>query len=168
MQSIVAAGPTNPWTSRKRKQVKQYKLKNESGKFFVLGSGFVGTESEGSLLNEGNLTCAVGLGFKGLTVEVTKSYAVVYIRAGDAVSLTGVSKKVGDLSKNQLDPSKRRFATFKEAAIHAGRFHTRRANRTDAVNSGTAGHVGAFVVETTDPVNSYVNPGTGLTNTIKG
>jgi hypothetical protein len=146
---------------------KQYKLLGSNGLYFVSGQGFSGkTVADATVLSQANIDCLAGVGFTGQTAE-TKSYAVVYIRQNDAVSATSVSKKAGDISQNQLDPSKRRFASFKEAAIHAGRFHTRRARRTDSVGSGSAGHVGAFVIETSDPVNSAVNLTTGLTNSLK-
>lgn len=146
---------------------------NTSGKYFVAGAGFSATSANAaSKLSadevEGVQQCARNFGAETSTKEAASevSFGVVYIRKGDKVSVTGVTKVKGDLGQNQLDPSKRRFATFKEAATHAGRFQFRRASRNDAVDSGTAGHVGAFVIQTNDPVNSGVNPATGKTNSL--
>ncbi len=143
----------------------------QSGLYFVQGKGFIArTQNEATrLCNETAVAtqeCAARFGQETSTIEevANVSWAPVYIRGTDKVSLTGVTKNPAQPNLGQVDPSKRRFATFKEAAIHAGRFYVRRARRTDAKDSGTAGHVGAFVVETNDPVNSSVNPETGLSN----
>jgi len=146
---------------------------NQSGKYFVAGSGFSATcaKSATQLTADeaaGVQQCARNFGSETSTQEAvsTGSFAVVYIRGTDKVTADGVTKAKGDLGKNQIDPSSRRFATFKEAATHAGRFQFRRARKSDPVDSGTAGHVGAYVIKTDDPVNSAVNPATGLTNSL--
>lgn len=157
--------------------MKEFVLKNNTtGLYFVENSGFTAqTPQEATRLTAETVSCvgqcAAKMGFGNTSSEAAPnkvSYAVVYIRKGDQVSLTGVTKQPGSITLNQLDPSKRRFASRHEANVHAGRFYTRRANKTDLVGSGTAGHVGVFVIETTDPVNSYVNPASGLTNSLKG
>lgn len=143
---------------------KKYKL-SQDGKFFVEGKGFVGTAANASLLDEGKVKCVAGLGFNFQTVEAVESYAIVYIRKGEGVKLlAGYSKDKADANKGQIDPSKRRFATFDEANHHGSRFAERRAKRTD--KPGTAGHEGYFVIETSDAVNSKVNWKSGLTNPV--
>lgn len=149
----------------------KYVLKNGSGSYFVAGRGFSGkTECEGTVYTDkssasGSQSCLAKLGFgDSELVEVSSvSFACVYIRKGDADGIK-VTKKKGDANMNQIDPSKRRFATFDEARIHGSRFHVRKANRGD--KPGTAGHLGYYVTETNDPVNAAVNPKTGLTNSI--
>ncbi len=145
---------------------KQYKLKGPNGLYFVNGAGFSGTLATASVLTCENLTCLEGVGFKGTKVELPSSYAVVYIRKGEGQNLLkGLGKSRPDAANGQVDPSKRRFASFDEAVAHGSRFQVRRAHRGDA--AGTAGHIGFFVVETYDPVNSAVNWKSGLTNSIK-
>ena len=73
-----------------------------------------------------------------------------------------LNKLAPDANAGQVDPSKRRFATFDEAVMHGSRFAARRKDRKDS--DGTAGHKGFFVVETNDAVNSAINWKTGLTN----
>lgn len=93
------------------------------------------------------------------------SFAVVYIRKGEGVNLlNGLSKGSVDANKGQVDPSKRRFATFGEAKQHGSRFNLRKAKADD--KEGSAGHEGYFIVETFDPVNSVVNFASGLTNSL--
>lgn len=148
--------------------MKQVVLKNNQGQYFVDGRGFNGTKQDATRINEDQadckIKCAAAFGVSAITEDVTKSWAVVYIRKNDSVSLTSVNKLAPNAAAGQFDPSKRRFATDTEAKVHAGRFHARRAKRGDA--PGTAGHIGAFVVETNDPVNSFVNFTTGLTNSL--
>lgn len=142
-----------------------------SGLYFVDGKGFTGNLSSATRLSaeDGQCTikCAGKMGVSSVIEEVQgKSFAVVYIRKDDITTATSVSKKAGAPSANQFDPSKRRFGSFKEAQMHAARFPFRRASKNDARDSGTAGHKGAFVIETTDPVNASVNPDTGKTNAV--
>ncbi len=148
-------------------------LKNTKGLFYIEGSGFVTTDkSKASRLNAESAECTIGcaakMGISGVTAEEVSnaSFAVVYIRKGDKVTATSITKAPANASLNQFDPSPRRFATRAEANTHGKRFDTRRANKTDAVGSGTAGHIGFFVIETTDEVNAAVNPKTGLTNSL--
>lgn len=145
--------------------MKQYKLKDASGKFFVTGKGFSTTvEASASSLDEAQIKCLLGLGFTDFEqIESSRSYAVVYIRRGEGIKLLGGSRKnVPDADKGQVDPSKRRFATWDEAHQHGSRFPERRAEKCD--KAGTAGHEGFFVIETGDPVNAKVNWKSGKTN----
>lgn len=145
-------------------------IKNPSGSYFVEGQGFAGTQASASRYDSATATakqaCIASCGLGSTTLESVSevSYAVVHIRKGDIVTATGISKNQANSTLNQFDPSKRRFATRAEANTHGKRFDTRRANKADAKGSGTAGHVGFYVIETNDPVNAYVNPATGLTN----
>ncbi len=144
----------------------KYNLKGINGKFFVKGQGFTAcTKNTASVLSNGEIACAAGLGYNGTAVEAILSYAVVYIRKGEGVKLlNGGSKNTPDINKGQVDPSKRRFATEDEAWKHGTRARERRANQGD--QKGTAGHEGFFVIETSDPVNSAVNWKSGLTNSL--
>lgn len=142
-------------------------LKGTNGNYFVLGQGFTAPlVSAASLLSNEQVASALNVGFTGTVEEVaTKSFAVVYIRKGDANGTT-LNKQAPNANLGQVDPSKRRFETRDEAIIHGSRFATRRARKSDPVGSGTAGHIGFYVIETNDPVNSAVNPATGLTNSL--
>jgi hypothetical protein len=150
----------------------KYTLKGkQSGKFFVTGKGFVATcAKEASQLSadeaEGIKQCARNLGSEDSTsAEVqTSSWAVTYIRKNALQANGKISQKPLDAGKNEIDPSRRRFATREEAITHGSRFNVRRANRGD--EPGTAGHIGFYVTETQDPVNAKVNPKTGLTNPV--
>lgn len=151
----------------------KYVLKNSDGYFFVDGKGFHATSMKGAtvLTNDQadcTIACSGKLGIVGITkVVAVTSFAVVYIRKDFLVGSTdGVhgTQKQGDKNLNQVDPSKRRFATRDEALHHGARFPERRANRGD--KAGTAGHIGYYVVETNDPVNSAVNWKSGLTNPV--
>lgn len=154
--------------------MKNVVLKNTlTGLFYAEGSGFTAkTAAEATRLDaesaECNSACAKKMGFGQVTTEALadKSFGVVYIRKGD-LDGQSLDKQAPNAALNQFDPSPRRFATFDEARIHGSRFHVRRADRGDARNSGTCSHRGFYIVDTTDPVNSSVNPATGLTNPIK-
>jgi hypothetical protein len=151
----------------------KYVLKNTAGFFFVDGKGFTATSAkDATVLNNDQADCTIAcsgkLGIVGLVkVVAVTSFAVVYIRKDFLVGSTdGVhgTQKPTDKNLNQVDPSKRRFATRDEALHHGSRFPERRANKGD--KPGTAGHIGYYVVETNDPVNSAVNWKSGLTNSI--
>ncbi len=152
----------------------KFVLKNLAGLYLVVGSGFIGkSASQGTQLSESEANCAAGcaqkMGLGNTTSETVPeiSFAVVYVRKGDTFSNGVLTKASPNANLNQFDPSKRRFATRADANTHGKRFDTRRASKSDPKNSGTAGHIGFFVIETNDPVNSTVNPATGLTNSIK-
>ncbi len=142
-------------------------LKGENGLYFVLGQGFTAScPGAASVLDCSQIKCAAGLGYNGTKEELAenKSFAVTYIRAKDLS--TGSLVKAGlNAAMNEVDPSKRRFATFDEAVRHGSRFNVRKANRGD--QPGTAGHRGFYVSETSDPVNAKINWKTGLTNPVK-
>lgn len=143
---------------------KTYKLQDSNGRYFVSGEGFSATSAvAASAVDEGQIQCLVGLGFEDFKkIEVIQSYAVCYVRRDDKV-VNGVLVQVKpDAAKNQIVPSKRRFATDDEAWQHGTNARTRKANRGD--EPGSAGHKGFFVVETSDPVNAKVNWKSGLTN----
>lgn len=129
------------------------------GSYFVAGSGFVGSLKTATRLTSeeaaGVQQCARNMGINNSVVTtVVTSYAVNYIRSTDLVN--------GQVQPNCKNPSKRRFATKDEAVQHGSRFGARRANAGDA--EGTAGHIGFYVTETSDPVNAEINWKTGLTN----
>ncbi len=147
-------------------QEKQYRLKGGNGRYFITGAGFTGTVEQATKLNQGAVTCATNLGFIGTAEEVkAASFAVVYIRKGEGARLlSGLGKNTADANKGQVDPSKRRFATFDEAVQHGIRFSARRKAAGD--KPGSAGHEGFFVVESFDAVNSAINWKTGLTNSL--
>ena len=137
---------------------KKYYLKGkDTGKFFVLGKGFVApTKAEASQLTDAQVASAKSLGFEPSdAVEVASSWAVNYIRTGD---LAGD----GSIAANKRNPSKRRFATKDEAVQHGSRFQERRKKAGD--EPGSAGHIGFYVTESSDPVNAEINWKTGLTN----
>ncbi len=142
-------------------------LKDKSGLYLIEGKGFVGTtKSAATQIDTDDLGCAVKCAAR-MGVEVTvenaesvaqKSFAVCYVRPGDLDN--------GAVNANGKNPSRRRFATRDEAKTHADRYNVRKASYGAA--AGSAGHVGAYVIETKDPVNSAVNPATGLTNPAPG
>ncbi len=143
----------------------KYVLKNSlSGLFLVVGSGFVAETACKATKFDYNealssQTCAKSLGVTALLVQapVKKSFAVNYVRPND---LNGD----GTIKQNVKNPSRRRFATREEANAHGSRFGVRKAKGSRV--SGSAGHIGFYVTESTDPVNATVNPETGLTNSI--
>ncbi len=151
--------------------MKKYKAKDSSGKYYVHGKGFTGsTKCEGSELTEANLGCLTDLGYTFTSEEIveavnaaTGSFGVVYIRRKD-VKDGKVAKLATDANLGEIDPSKRRFATFAEAKQHGSRFNLRKAKSGD--KPGTAGHVGFYVVQTNDPVNAAVNWASGMTNSL--
>lgn len=143
----------------------QYKLRGSNGLYFVNGKGFAAKAADASILLDASISCLAEAGFTGTKEAAVTSYAVCYIRKDDKV-VNGVLVQVKpDASKNQLVPSKRRFATEDEAWQHGTNARLRKANRGD--KPGTAGHKGFFVIETNDPVNAVVNWKSGLTNPIK-
>lgn len=139
--------------------MKQYLKGTTSGLFFVLGKGFVAASTkDASVLTNAQVNAARELGFEpSEVVKVANSYAVNYIRQGDV----GAN---GSIAANKRNPSKRRFATKDEALQHGSRFPERRKKAGD--EKGTAGHVGYWVSESSDPVNAVINWKTGLTNSI--
>ena len=147
-----------------------YVIKNTFGVYFVENKGFTAsTKAQATTFPDWNAAyakcgCANSMGVKTTIEPMDKSYSVLYIRKGAKWDGSKLSLPTPDAGKGQFDPSKRRFATFKEACIHASRFYLRKANAGDP--EGTAGHRGVVVVETNDPVNAYVNPETGLTNSL--
>ncbi len=140
--------------------MKQYLKGTQSGKFFVLGAGFVArTTKEASVLTCDQIKAARSLGFEpSEVVKVTTSWACNYIRKGDA-------KADGSIAANKRNPSKRRFATEDEAIQHGSQFKRRRLKAGDA--EGTANHTGFWVSESNDEVNASINWKTGLTNPVK-
>lgn len=145
----------------------KYVLKSDDGKFLVINKGFTSEIKQASNVTgeeaDGLLSCAKSIGINLTLMENKFSFGVVYIRKGDASGVV-LKKKDPVAALGQVDPSRRRFATFLEAVSHGSRFHVRRAKSGDP--EGTAGHVGFYVIETTDAVNAEVNPATGLTNSI--
>jgi len=138
----------------------KYLLKNAAGLFYVLGQGFAAsTKAAASLLDCAQIQCAQSLGFIGTKVEATKSFAVNYIRAENLDAN-------GQVKPDTRNPSKRRFATRDEAVQHGTRFNARKAAKKGAL-PGSAGHIGFYVTETSDPVNATINWKTGLTNPVK-
>lgn len=136
-----------------------------SGLYLVIGKGFVGTKAEASQFAADEVACQIkcaanyGVTAVAEALPQHKSFGVCYVRIGDR-------NADGSIQPNKLNPSRRRFATFDEARIHGSRFHVRKARWQAAV--GSAGHIGFYVIETTDPVNSVVNQKTGLTNPAPG
>lgn len=137
--------------------MKQYLKGTQSGLFFVLGKGFVAScTKDASVLTDAQVASARNLGFEpSEVVKVATSYAVNYIREGDA-------KADGSIAANKRNPSKRRFATKDEAIQHGSRFQERRKKAGD--EAGTAGHIGFYVTVSDDEVNAEINWKTGLTN----
>ncbi len=136
----------------------------------VSGKGFTATKaSDASKFSESEveckLACAADLGYSVTKVEVQdSSWGVTYIRKGYLGTDGKITQKAPDRNKGEIDPSKRRFATRKEAIQHGSRFAERRATKGD--QPGTAGHIGFYVAETNDPVNAEINWTTGLTNAL--
>lgn len=134
-------------------------LKGSTGSFYKEGSGFTATQNNATRLSDEQadevLSCASKFGFSATAEEVSnKSFAVCYLRKTDF-------NEDGTINPNQLNPSRRRFATRAGAATHGRRFNVRKASYGAA--PGSAGHVGFYVIETNDPVNSAINLATGLT-----
>jgi hypothetical protein len=129
---------------------KFYLKGNQSGRFFVTGQGFTArTVNEASKLTQAQVDAARTLGFEPSTaIPVSKSFAINYVRKED---LTGY----GAVRQNNNNPSKRRFATFKEA-LHHGARHVEKE-----------GHLGCYITESTDKVNAAVNWASGLTNPVE-
>lgn len=133
------------------------------GLYYVAGRGFYTTcAANATKLTQAQATdlvrCQASFGVTGIvTVPVACSYAVNYIRAGD---LDGQ----GNVIANRRNPSKRRFATRDEANMHGSRFNVRRASA--GAPEGSAGHIGYYVTESSDPVNASINWKTGLTNSL--
>ncbi len=138
---------------------------SRTGRYFVLGSGFTAsTKTSASKLTEAQVIAARALGFEpSVTENVSVSFAVNYIRKGDVTWIRkGDVTWAGTVLPNVRNPSKRRFATREEANQHGSRFAVRRAKGSNV--DGSAGHVGFYVTESSDPVNASVNWSTGLTN----
>jgi hypothetical protein len=138
--------------------MKKYYLQgNASGLFFVLGVGFIAADkNKASQLTNDQIAGAVAAGFGPATkIEVVVSYAVNYIRQTDLDANLVVKA-------NAKNPSSRRFATRDEANQHGSRFNVRKAAK--GAPEGSAGHIGYYVTESTDPVNAVINWKTGLTN----
>jgi hypothetical protein len=138
-------------------------LNTATGLFLVAGCGFIAptpkTATQYAADDADNVAdSAAGLGINANTVEVSNSWAVNYIRQGDV-------NDDGSIAGNRKNPSKRRFATKDEAVQHGSRFGERKAKAGD--ESGTAGHVGFWVSESSDPVNAEINWKTGLTNPVE-
>jgi hypothetical protein len=134
---------------------------NLNGYYFVLGSGFSAySVKQASKLTKEQIECVKNTGYSNFSViEVQTSFAVSYIRNVD-LNADGVTVK-----PNVKNPSKRRFATRDEAIQHGSRFAVRKAKGSDV--EGSAGHIGYYVIETSDPVNATINWKTGLTNPLK-
>ena len=145
--------------------IKKYALKNSLGYFFVLGAGFstsdlkkaTGYEYNAAVSQKDNLNATMGIVSTLVEQPQTQSFGVNYVRKTDFDSN-------GNVLPNAKNPSKRRFKTFNEAWAHGQRAIYRKASAGAA--EGSAGHVGFYVTETTDPVNAVVNPLTGLTNSL--
>lgn len=155
--------------------MKQVILRTANGQYLIEGRGFVGSKNEATRFSpeqvDCKVKCAATFGLTASPEEVQNiSFAVVYIRENDTVTIDGGRVAVNFVAPNgaagQRNPSRRRFATHKEACIHGSRFYLRRKNRGD--EPGSANHKGVVVIETNDPVNAAVNPATGLTNPVNG
>lgn len=118
---------------------KYYLKGNSSGRYFVLGRGFTAScKSEASQLTQAQVDGAIAAGFEPATKELvvaSKSFAVNYVRQKDLDGRGGVNA-------NTRNPSKRRFATNAEAVGHGRRWTEKE------------GHLGFYVTQTTDKVNS--------------
>jgi len=143
---------------------KKYALRgNVTGRFYVVGRGFVATSVAGATkMTSAEATqvqdCGRKFGAEASTAQaVAGSWAVNYIRAENLTS-------TGQVKSDTRNPSKRRFATKDEAVQHGSRFGERRKRAGD--ENGTAGHVGFWVSESSDAVNSEINWKTGLTNPV--
>ncbi len=143
----------------------KYIVKSTCGRYFVSGRGFStvcakeATVFANSASANATVDCAKNMGITANveTVKADKSFGVCYIRKADLNADFSVRA-------NAKNPSRRRFATEQEAVTHGSRFATRKAKGSRV--AGSAGHVGFYVVETTDPVTDAINPQTGLTNRI--
>ena len=141
----------------------QYKVKSiATGLYMIVGHGFVGGHCEATVFSAVDAvlvtTNSVTFGINDAVVEAAYiSYAVNYIRDVDI-------NEDGVVTPNNKNPSRRRFATRDEAVKHGSRFGERKAAKGDP--SGTAGHIGFYVMESSDPVNAEINWKTGLTNQI--
>lgn len=136
-----------------------------TGLYFVKNQGFkAATTSLATKLSseEAAMVQATGVNYGVEASEVIEvkasSFAVCYVRPHDIAG-------DGSIKQNNLNPSRRRFATREEANIHGRRFNERRAKGRNT-EKGSAGHVGFYVIETNDPVNAAINPATGLTNKV--
>jgi hypothetical protein len=134
-------------------------LKGSTGSFYKEGAGFTADQNNATRLSDDQadevLSCASKFGFSATAEEVSnKSFAVCYLRQSD-LNLDG------SVNPNKLNPSRRRFATRAGASTHGRRFNVRRSGY--GAEPGSAGHVGFYVIETNDPVNSAINLETGLT-----
>lgn len=150
-------------------------IKNSAGLYFVYGTGFGGNLDSASRLTEAEaadvIQSASDMGITNLKVYTAPedeapatcvcagitSWAVCYVRKDDL-------NTDGSIKTNSKNPSRRRFATREEAIAHGSRFSHRKASAGDT--PGSAGHVGFWIVGTSDPVNATVNPLTGLTNPV--
>lgn len=153
----------NPVSERNKHMCKV--IKNDSGLYYKTGCGFTANLDSASHLDEFGvenvLTSCEDLGITNLSVvdapapTPKTSWAVCYIRGGDL-------NDDGSIKLNTNNPSRRRFGSRCEAIVHGSRFAIRKAK--GSTTAGSAGHVGFWVIETTDPVNAAINPETGLTN----
>jgi hypothetical protein len=148
----------------------KYALRGSNGRYYVKGAGLSASSLSGATaVEQADLasvqTCLsnAGLGYT-TAVPCTVSFAVTYIRKTALGSDGKVYQRTPNAAMGEIDPSKRRFATFDEAVQHGSRFPARRKERSDA--PGTAGHIGFYVTETNDPVNAAINWKTGLTNPV--
>lgn len=120
---------------------------NNSGRYFVLGSGFTATtKATASRLNDAQVAAARGLGFEPSTTEAaTVSFATNYVRPQNRSTrfANGRIRNVVDVDNN--NPSAKRFATLGEALNHGAR------------KVLEMGHVGFWVTETNDAVTHYVS-----------
>jgi hypothetical protein len=152
------------------RKIQAMKVIQSNGLYFVDGQGFTARDPKlATKIAPADVECRVKCARAfGLLAQVEDapaqvSYGVVYIRKGD-VNGVQINKQAPNARVGATDPSKRRFATEQEAITHGSRFNVRKARKGD--QPGTAGHRGFFIVETNDPVNSAVNPATGLTNSL--
>lgn len=146
-----ADGPSGP-LGRKNNMKKYYYVSNYSGRYFVLGAGFTAaSKATASKLTNAQIEAARSAGFEpGTAKAVEQSFAVNYVRREDL----GCG---GSIKANTNNPSKRRFATFDEAFQHGTKLLTRESSK---------GHLGFYVIETSDAVNAAINWKTGLTNSL--
>lgn len=142
-----------------------YKIKNY-GVAFVEGKGFPSFSYDSqhavfATLAEAQtkLACLKSAGYSAAAIENPKviTFAVGYIRKSDL-------NPDGSVKSNSKNPSRRRFATADERDQHGSRFAERKAKGSDV--PGSAGHIGWYGIETTDPVNATINWKTGLTNSL--
>jgi hypothetical protein len=138
---------------------KKYKLQSKvSGFWFVKGQGYISSLEAASALTVNEIEAIRAAGFEPFkAIEVVTSFAVSYVRVPDL-------NDDGSIKDNVKNPSRRRFATRDEAIQHGSRFSVRKAKGSDV--EGSAGHIGYYVIETSDPVNATINWKTGLTNAL--